>query len=251
MERPSSPTPEVKLGRTFTASIVVLIAGLALLLFATGGGQSFTTETLRRQQVSAQPQLIDAFAVTTASGEKTTLNALLATPRNGGGNNGSKNGSNGAGKVWLVDFVYTRCQTVCSSLGSIYQQLQADIEARGLQGKVGLLSISFDPSNDDVAALAGYAARMRMNPAVWQIATLSNWADRRRLLDAFGIMVVPAPLGEFEHNAALHVVTSDGQLTQIIDYLAYRTAIDQALAATLIAGKQNAVPSRTELRAAK
>ena len=221
------------------------------MLFATGGGQSFTTETLRRQQVSAQPQLIDAFAVTTASGEKTTLNALLATPVNGGGNNGANNVGDGSGKVWLVDFVYTRCQTVCSSLGSIYQQLQSGIEARGLQGKVGLLSISFDPANDDALALAAYATRMRMNPAVWQIATLSKWADRRRLLDAFGIMVVPAPLGEFEHNAALHVVTSDGQLIQIIDYLAYRNAIDQALATTLMAGERSAMPGQPELRAAK
>ena len=251
MERSSSPTPKVKLGRTFTASIAVLIAGLALMLFATGGGQSFTTETLRRQQVSAQPQLIDAFAVTTASGEKTTLNALLATPVNGGGNNGANNVGDGSGKVWLVDFVYTRCQTVCSSLGSIYQQLQSGIEARGLQGKVGLLSISFDPANDDALALAAYATRMRMNPAVWQIATLSKWADRRRLLDAFGIMVVPAPLGEFEHNAALHVVTTGGQLIQIIDYLAYRNAIDQALATTLMAGERSAMPGQPELRAAK
>ena len=243
MERPSSPTPNVKLGRTFTASIAVLIAGLALLLFATGGGQSFTTETLRRQQVSAQPQLIDAFAVTTASGEKTTLNALLTETGNGRSNEG--------GKVWLVDFVYTRCQTVCSSLGSIYQQLQADIEARGLQSKVGLLSISFDPANDDAIALIEYTKRMAMNPSIWQIVTLTDWQDRRRLLDAFGIMVVPAPLGEFEHNAALHVVTSDGYLTQIIDYLAYRGAIDQALATTLIAGQRNAVPTSPELRAAK
>ena len=259
MECPSSPTPNVKLGRTFTASIAVLVAGLALLLFATGGGQSFTTETLRRQQVSAQPQLINAFAVTTASGEKTTLNALLANigyrdSNEGGnkdGNTGGNKGGNTGGKVWLVDFVYTRCLTVCSSLGSIYQQLQADIEARGLQSKVGLLSISFDPANDDSAALAAYATRMRMNPAVWQIATLSKWADRRRLLDAFGIMVVPASLGEFEHNAALHVVTSDGQLIQIIDYLAYRNAIDQALATTLMAGERSAMPGQPELRAAK
>ena len=247
MERPSSPTPEVKLGRTFTASIAVLIAGLALLLFATGGGQSFTTETLRRQQVSAQPQRLDAFVVTTASGEKTSLSALLA---NSGYLDSNKGGS-AVGKVWLVDFVYTRCQTVCSSLGSIYQQLQAQIEARGLQGKVGLLSISFDPANDDAAALSAYSARMRMNPAIWQIATLSNWADRRRLLDAFGIMVVPAPLGEFEHNAALHVVTSDAHLTQIIDYAAYPSAIDQALAASLMAGQRNAAPIQPELRAAK
>ena len=219
---PSSPTPEaspispvklIRLGQTFSASFAVLVAGLAALLIATGGGQSFTTETLRRQQVSMQPQLIEAFNVTTGSGENTNLKVLLAP----------------GGKVWLIDFVYTRCQTLCSSLGSIYQQLQAQIESRGLQGQVGLLSISFDPANDDAAALVAYAARMNMNPAIWQIATLTNWQDRRRLLDAFGIMVLPAPLGEFEHNAALHVVSSDGVLRRIMDYADFQTALDTAI----------------------
>ncbi len=214
MDQPSNPIPDLTLGRTFSASILVLIAGLVVLLLATGGGQSFTTETLRRQQVMTQPQRIDAFDVTGPRGQKTSLNTLLAS----------------GGKVWLVDFVYTRCQTVCSSLGSVYQQLQAQIEERGLQAQVGLLSISFDPANDDTAALSAYAERMRMNPAIWQIATLSKWQDRRRLLDAFGIMVVPAPLGEFEHNAALHVMSSDGRLIRIIDYQEFKSAIDEALA---------------------
>jgi protein SCO1/2 len=211
--------------------MAVLLAGLVLLWLATGGGQSFTTETLRRQQVMAQPQSIDTFAVTTSSGKKTSLNDLLAA-----GN-----------KVWLIDFVYTRCKTVCSSLGSIYQQLQAEIEARGLQDKVGLLSISFDPANDNAPAVAAYAKRMRMNPAIWQIATLSNWKDRRRLLDAFGIMVVPAPLGEFEHNAALHVVTSDAKLVRIIDYLNSATALDTAVAIN----KRGTNPLQHDLSAAQ
>lgn len=214
-----NPTPEVgppRLGKTFSASIAVLVAGLTVLLLATGGGQSFTTETLRRQQVTQQPQPIGAFNITTRSGEKTTLTALLANDK-------------GSGKVWLVDFVYTRCQTLCSSLGSVYQQLQAQIETRQLQAQVGLLSISFDPFHDDAAALKEYASRMGMNPAVWQIATLTRWQDRRRLLDTFGIMVVPAPLGEFEHNAALHVVTPDGRLVRIIDYADFQTALDAAL----------------------
>lgn len=231
MDQQSNRTLEVSLGRTFSASIAVLLAGLALLWFATGGGQSFTTETLRRQQVSAQPQIVDAFNITLQSGDKTSLHSLLATSQ----------------KVWLVDFVYTRCQTVCSSLGSIYQQLQAQIEAEGLQGRVGLLSISFDPASDDAPALAAYSARMRMNPATWQIATLSNWQDRRRLLDAFGIMVLPAPLGEFEHNAALHVVTSDGRLIRIIDYLDYTTALSVAIASA----ERYAAPSPQELRASR
>ena len=218
MDQPSKRTPETasggaNLGRTFSATVLVLVSGLAVLWFATNGGQSFTTETLRRQQISQRPHLIEPFEVTTSNGEKTKLSTLLAAE----------------GKVWLVDFVYTRCQTVCSSLGTIYQQLQAQIEARGLQNKVGLLSISFDPANDKAATLAAYATRMRMNPAVWNIATLTNLQDRRRLLDEFGIMVVPAPLGEFEHNAALHVVTSSGRLIKIIDYLDYATALDEAM----------------------
>lgn len=185
-------------------------------MMATGGGESFTTESLRRQQVEKQPQQIEAFNVTTSRGEKTSLNALLSSHKSGH-------------KVWLVDFVYTRCQTLCSSLGSIYQQLQVQIESRGLEEKIGLLSISFDPEHDGPAVLAAYAARMQMKPAVWQIATLTDWQDRRRLLDAFGIMVVPAPLGEFEHNAALHVMRSDGKLLRIIDYADFQTALDTAI----------------------
>lgn len=230
-DRPSSRTPDLAasdsrahvaadlagpaaLVKTFVATTAVLVAALLVLMHATDGGQSFTTETLRRQQISRQAELIPAFDVTLGNGQHSTLKAVLAP----------------GGKVWLVDFVYIRCQTLCLSLGSVYQQLQAQIEARGLQGKVGLLSISFDPANDSPAALDDYAKRMGMNPQVWQIATLTHWQDRRRLLDAFGIMVLPAPLGEFEHNAALHVVTSDAMLTRIMDYADAKAALDTAVA---------------------
>lgn len=206
----------VALLKTFAAATLVLVVSLAVLLAATGGGQSFTTESLRRQLVSQQAERIEPFDITLSNGQRTSLNAVL--------------GANG--KVWLVDFVYTRCQTLCTALGSIYQQLQAQIEARGLEGKVGLLSISFDPANDDAIALTEYTKRMGLNPQVWQIVTLTNWQDRRRLLDAFGIMVLPAPLGEFEHNAALHVVSSNGMLTRIIDYNDFNTALDAAMAAS-------------------
>lgn len=204
----------ISLLKTFAASTVVLVATLVVLFGATGGGQSLTTETLRRQQISQQAERIPAFDIMLANGQRTALSQVLAA-----GN-----------KVWLVDFVYTRCQTLCTSLGSTYQQLQAQIEARGLEGQVGLLSVSFDPVNDDAIALTEYTQRMGMNPQIWQVATLANWQDRRRLLDAFGIMVLPAPLGEFEHNAALHVVTSNSMLVRIVDYTDFRSALDAAIA---------------------
>jgi protein SCO1/2 len=41
-------------------------------------------------------------------------------------------------------------------------------------------------------------------------------------------MVLPAPLGEFEHNAALHVVTSGAMLSRIMDYADYEAALNMA-----------------------
>lgn len=209
MDKNSSPGPEPSLAaasgqgllKTFAASLFALAAGLATVGHATDGGRSFTTETLRRDEVAREPRAIPDLVVRDASGQVTALQQMLAAD----------------GRVQIVDFVYTRCQTVCTSLGSTYQQLQQQLLDQGLQNQVGLLSISFDPTNDDTAALQAYTARMRMAPQAWRVVALAAPADRRRLLDAFGIMVVPAPLGEFEHNAALHVVAADGRLVRIID----------------------------------
>lgn len=217
----SSPHPEQiapteGLLKTFATSLLGLLTGLVMIFVTTDYGQAFTTENLRRAQVNREPQQIPNFALRDAAGRTANLHEMLAAD----------------GRIWIVDFVYIRCQTICSSLGSVYQQLQQQILERGVQSRVGLLSISFDPVNDDAAALRDYAARMRMNPGVWGIATLASWQDRRRLLDSFGIMVVPAPLGEFEHNAALHLVDSRGRLIRIVDYDAPGRALEVALAVT-------------------
>jgi protein SCO1/2 len=187
--------------------------GFGFVTSATDRGRAFTTENLRRSEVARQPVSIPDFTVFDASGRKQSLRELL-THEN---------------RVWIVDFVYTRCQTVCSSLGTIYQQLQSEIVARGLEGRVGLLSVSFDPANDRPASLRDYALRMHMHPEAWQIVSLDQTQDRRRLLDTFGIMVVPAPLGEFEHNAALHIIDGEARLVHIVDTTEPGAALELAL----------------------
>ena len=186
---------------TFAACLAVLALGLAAIFQATGGGAGFTTETLRRNQVAQAAVDVPDFAVVDAQGRAQTLHRLLAPD----------------GRVWIVDFVYTRCPTLCLALGSEFQRLQARIVETGLQGRVSLLSISFDPESDRPAALAAYAQRMQMQAGVWQVVSLEQASDRKRLLDSFGVMVVPAPLGQFEHNAALHLVTADARLVRILD----------------------------------
>jgi protein SCO1/2 len=48
-----------------------------------------------------------------------------------------------------------------------------------------------------------------MQSNIWRAYSLKNPNDRQLLLDTFGIMVIPAPLDEFEHNAALHIVRGE------------------------------------------
>ena len=202
------------LWKTFLASSVVLALGLIVLLQATAQGNAFTTETLRRTEVANTPSLVPELPVYDADGNQSTLRQVLAE----------------GDKVWIVDFVYTRCQTICTTLGTVFQQLQHQIQLRGLDDKVGLLSVSFDPAHDTPDALGVYRDRMRMDPDIWRIVTLSSPLDRRQLLDAFGIIVIPAPLGEFEHNAALHLVSGAGRLFRIVDYDDATVALDIALA---------------------
>ncbi|MEI7464317.1 MAG: SCO family protein [Burkholderiales bacterium] len=203
--------------KTFSASLLVLLIGLGGLLYATEGGRAYTTETLRRAAVDRGPQSIPDLQLVDGTGRRLGLHAMLASD----------------GRVRIVDFIYTRCQTVCTSLASVTQRLQADILAQQLERRVAVLSISFDPEADDPPALKAYAGRLRMDPAVWQAVSLAQPRDRRLLLDAFGIMVVPAPLGEFEHNAALHIVDASGRLVRIVD----ADAPGEALAAALAVGR--------------
>ena len=110
-------------------------------------------------------------------------------------------------------------------------RLQQQIVDRGLEQRVGLLSISFDPENDDAAALRDYAGRMRADPATWRVVTLASPQDRRQLLDAFGNMVIARPLGEFEHNASLQIVDAHGILIRIVDFDDIDRPLDVAVAA--------------------
>ena len=77
--------------------------------------------------------------------------------------------------VTVVDFFYTRCQTVCLSLGGVFQQMQAALQAAGdsdaAAARVRLLSISFD-ERDSTQDLRTYAARLHADPHRWRFASV-------------------------------------------------------------------------------
>lgn len=200
--------------RGVTGVVVSLTTVAALLGGATSGFRVWTTDMARAVAVAARPVAVPRVALVDAHRAPQSIT----------------DDSRGT----IVDFVYTRCVTLCGTLGATYQQLQADIVRRGVADRVRLLTISFDPVWDTPERLQYYAIAMRPDPAIWTIATLSDTSQLEGLLRTFGIRVIPDGVGGFVHNAALHVVDPAGQLVAILPIDARDEAIDVALASVTV-----------------
>jgi protein SCO1/2 len=206
-------SPSASSKQTCAAVLLVTAIGMAALHHATLGFRIVSTEDGRRLQISERPITLPRTAL--AMPRRTDLHANLRHD----------------GRVAIVTFMYTRCVAVCSVLGSQFQQMQSELVARGLQHKIRLLSISFD-ARDTPAELQGYAKGQHAQPAVWQFAGIPDAQQRKQLLTAFGIVVLPAPLGDYQHNAAFHIVDRSGRLARIVDLDEQDNALQYALALT-------------------
>jgi protein SCO1/2 len=87
-----------------------------------------------------------------------------------------------------VDFIYTRCTSICLALGDSYQRLQDQILAAHLEQRLRLVTVSFDPVHDTPAVIADYADRMRVNPAVWTVLTPDDPAQLQAAMSTFGVI---------------------------------------------------------------
>ena len=69
-----------------------------------------------------------------------------------------------AGKIYVVDFFFTSCPSICIDLTKNLQLVQ---EAFQEENNVLILSHSVDPKNDTVARLKKYADIHNINPKKW------------------------------------------------------------------------------------
>lgn len=184
--------------RTLLASGLLFVLGGAVLTVATDGFQAFTSETARRLAVRRDPPPVPAVLLETQSGARLNLADLR-------------------GKWLLVDFVYTRCISWCLVQGGEFAQLQERLAEPLAQGRLLLLSISFDPAHDTPAELTAYQQRFHSRGAGWLAARPLRAGDLPPLLRTFGVTVVPDTLGGFVHNTAIAVVDPRGRVVQILD----------------------------------
>ena len=201
--------------RSALLCVALALGGYAGAAWLTHDFQVWTAEGARRLDVALAPV---ATPRVTAEGPGIAPQALpqLLAPSD---------------SVTVVDFIYTRCQTVCLSLGGVFQQMQAQLQAAGPgdpgASRVRLMSISFD-ERDSTPDLQAYAHRLRADPQWWRFVRIGNPLERQRLLAQFQVTVVPDGRGDYEHNAALLVVDRQGRLVRIFDYAEQQLALDYA-----------------------
>ena len=183
--------------RTAVASLVVCAVGGAWLWRGTDGFRALTSEQARRIDIARRPRPVPVVPLEDQDGRP----FLLGDYR---------------GRAVVVDFVYTQCQSVCPLLSAGFQRLDREDRERPAANRLQLVTISFDPARDTPARLREYAARYGADGKRWRFARVRDARDLKPLLDAFGITVILDGDGDFQHNAAVHILNPDGKLARVL-----------------------------------
>lgn len=184
--------------RSVLISALVTSLGTWVFWWGTDGFTAFTAETARRVEILRSPRALPDVTLEDQNGKIFRLKDYQ-------------------GKLLAVDFIFTRCTTLCRSMGMIFKQIRDLIPEESLGRDFALISISFDPEHDDPTSLKKYGEAYGADGEIWRIARVRDKAELQSLLDAFGIIVIPDQFGGFEHNTALHLVGRDGRLRLISD----------------------------------
>jgi len=176
---------------------LIIAAGGAALAWETDGLRAFTTAGARQLEIERTPLSVPDVQLRDQNGHTFSLSTYR--------------------KPVLVDFIYTRCPTICGVLGDDFAHVAELANIGGQDAPIDLLSISFDPQNDDREALKLYGERFGASARRWRIASPVDQRGLTALLRTFGVVVIPDGMGGFIHNSAIYVVDARGRLVRILD----------------------------------
>ncbi len=125
-----------------------------------------------------------------------------------------------AGRVWITDFVFTRCPTVCNTLSERMSKLQ--VRLRNTGGDVRLLSISVDPEFDTPAVLKEYAQKFHWQPWKWTWLTGDLAAIEKVVVQGFKMVLdrpenAPDDIFSITHGTKLVLVDRWGRIRGFYD----------------------------------
>ena len=121
------------------------------------------------------------------------------------------------GEVWLADFVFTNCTTVCLPMMANMTALQEQLKQEGLD--VRIVSFSVDPTIDIPEVLKSYAENYGADLSSWDL--LTGYSPEE--IDAFAMenfkVVARKPANEDQviHGTSFNLVDKDGVVRKFYD----------------------------------
>ena len=126
-----------------------------------------------------------------------------------------------SGKIWIADFIFTRCAGVCPLMT---QKMSTLTRQLGGLPDIRFVSFSVDPDHDSSQVLAEYAKRFSADPGKWFFLT----GDKRKIYDLseqhFHLGVGEIPFEEREaldqsvlHSSRFVLVDREGEIRGYYD----------------------------------
>lgn len=116
------------------------------------------------------------------------------------------------GKVWVSNFIFTSCETVCPSMTSNMKRLQKMLKDQDV--KAELISFSVDPEVDSPEILADYAANYEADLKNWNFLTgysqdeIENFAK-----NSFKTIVdKPESTNQVIHATKFYIIDQEGKV---------------------------------------
>jgi len=177
MAAPASPPPPRASGRTIVLAAIALTIAIALAFIAYPLYQA-----KHHKPTLGDYGTVPAFSLTDQGGGPITQSALR-------------------GHVTIVNFIFTRCDTVCPVSSMKMRRIQ---EETSDQPALHLLSFSVDPVYDTPPRLTAYAQRFDADPSRWRFVTGEHEPMRKVVEDA--MMISMDQDGHTQANGAPNIV---------------------------------------------
>lgn len=120
------------------------------------------------------------------------------------------------GKIWVANFIFTRCKGPCPIITSRMAELQQKL-SRAKTDDIRLVSFTVDPAHDTPEVLSAYAAAIGADPSIWKFVTGPQAQIEATVRKGFLQPLLQGDDGEPVHSARFVVVDRAGQIRSFRD----------------------------------
>jgi cytochrome oxidase Cu insertion factor (SCO1/SenC/PrrC family) len=113
-----------------------------------------------------------------------------------------------AGKIWVANFIFTRCKGPCPIVTS--RMLELDTKLKKVRDSVTLVSFTVDPEFDTPDVLAAHGKALGANPDNWKFLTGPRDVIEPLIVQGLLQPLAKEPDGTPAHSTRMVLVDSDG-----------------------------------------